>query len=131
MLSEKTGKERRMFRRVPSTAIAQILPAGDEYPPEHMTVETLDMSKGGILFCCDKKLDVGTRWALKILLEKSKTLNANWEIKNFEINSPVIEAVCKVVRIHGATEIGWEIAVQFESFSADLEDEIESFLNEI
>lgn len=131
MLSEKKGRERRMFKRVPSTAIAQIVAAGENLPDEHMTIETLDMSKGGILFCCDKKLGIGSRWALKILLEKSKTLNANWEIRNFEINSPVIEAVCKVVRIHGATEIGWEIAVQFESFSADLEEEMEGFLNEI
>ena len=130
-MNTKKGKERRMFKRVPSTAIAQIVPADDDIPSRHMTVETLDMSKGGILFCCNEKLEVGTRYALKILLEKSKTLNADWEIKNFEINSPVIEAVCKVVRIHGATEIGWEIAVQFESFSADLEDEMENFLNEI
>jgi c-di-GMP-binding flagellar brake protein YcgR len=68
---------------------------------------------------------------MKILLEESQTLNAGWELKNFQLDRPTVSAICTVVRVHGAEEIGYEIAVEFESIDEDHAAEVKKFLEEL
>jgi c-di-GMP-binding flagellar brake protein YcgR len=122
--------ERRRYKRIPTTAIVEIGPAEKQMPDKHVTAETLNMSPGGLLFCSDHAFEVGSRWKLKMLLERSRTLNADWELRNHRIDRPSAVAVCRVVRTHGAPEIGYEVAVEFESIDAEHAEAVKAFLAE-
>ena len=124
-------ENRREFARILTTAITEVEPVNGDMEDHHLTTETLDLSTGGILFCADKKFELGSKWKLKIRLEDSQNLNADWELKNFHIDMPIVTVVCEIVRQNGADEIGYEVAAKFISIDPDSVQQVESYLRAV
>ena len=127
----KQLEERRQYKRIASTALVELKPVDKTTDHDRVSVETLEISTGGILFSSDRSFEIGSRWRLRILIGQSTTYNPDWELKHFDIDEPVLSAVCKIVRQKGAREIGYDIAAVFESIENGHAEELQKFLDEM
>jgi c-di-GMP-binding flagellar brake protein YcgR len=111
--------EKRLFRRIPAAAVLEVFliekTNGDMRSAPKRKAESLNISAGGILLSTDIALPVGMQVGLVLDVESVYRMNPDRRIEDSRGQPPVIEAVCRVVRVKGAEEIGYEIALAFES----------------
>jgi c-di-GMP-binding flagellar brake protein YcgR len=127
---DTSGDEKRAFGRLEKAAFVELTPADVSGGAHLARMEALDISRGGIRLACDVEMPQGSRWKVSLLLAESATLNADWELRHYEPQRKVVSATARVVRSHGAPEIGYEVALQFENLTEDEADEIAHFMRE-
>ena len=121
-------QERREFARIPAAAIVEIAPADET--EKGVSVETLDMSAGGILFSSDRAFETGSRWKLILRLDESIKLNPNWNAEH-RARFRNIHTLCEIVRAKGSDEIGFDVAARFVQIDENDAEAVKSFLAEL
>ncbi len=120
-MNETAWKEKRVFRRIPAAAVLEVFliedASGIMANAPRRKAESLNISAGGVLLSTDIRLPVGTRVGLKLDLDSIYSMNADWQPGEGHEPAQAIEAVGKVVRVKGADEIGYEIALAFDELT--------------
>ena len=120
-MHEAAWMEKRVFRRIPASAVLELFlieeANGTLAKAPRRQAESLNISAGGILLNADIRLPIGMRVGLKLDLESIYSMNADWEPDKDHETAQSIEAIGKVVRVKGAEEIGYEIALAFDDMS--------------
>ena len=109
-------EEKREYRRFPAAAVVEIRlegQSGDAAEP----AESLNVSSGGLLLSANEKLPIGDRVALRLDLDSAGELVKGSEPHGLPAGGRIIEASGRVVRVKGAPEIGFEIAIAFENIN--------------
>jgi len=117
-MTEMKKEEKRRYVRVPAAALIEIETAGGPDAPRE-PAETLNMSIGGILFAADSELPVGRLIRFRLDLDSIFALNTGIERGEIIRTGYTIEAAGRVVRVKGAPEIGYEIAVSIENIKPE------------
>ncbi len=113
---DREAGERRKFTRVAASAVLEIMQidradpelASDRYTP----AESLNLSVGGLLLTTDLELDIGALVKMKLRLSEISAFKPAKE-RDRSGEAPDLVAVGEVVRVRGAREIGFEVAVRF------------------
>ena len=123
-------EERREFARIPAAAIVEIAPVDET--DDRLSVETLDISAGGILFSSDRPFETGSRWDLTLRLDESIKLNPNWNAEaEHRVRFRNIHTLCEIVRVKGSEEIGFDVAARFVHIADDDTEAVKNFLAEL
>lgn len=133
MGGQTKGYELRQFKRIPSAAIFEIVAVDDsnssQKSGEKTDAESLNMSAGGVMFSSDIKFEKGAVLKIKIKLAESHEMNPGWDKKELESEVPVLDVVGTVVRVVGAEEIGYDIAVEFTTINPKQQEALRRFLD--
>jgi c-di-GMP-binding flagellar brake protein YcgR len=131
-MNSNSWMEKRIFHRIPAAAVLEIFliekSNGDRSSAQKRRAESLNISAGGILLSTDIALPVGMQVGLLLDLESIHRMNVGWRAEEGHEPAPAIEAIGRVVRVKGAEEIGYEIALAFDEMNGKDAQVLKQFL---
>lgn len=124
--------DRRKFKRVPAAAVLEVRALSEadlkSEPTSQPDAETLDLSGGGLLLTTDSELRPGSLVSVRLDLDSIYDLNVAWTRGDHRERGKSVGAVGRVVRIKGAQEIGFEIAIEFVEIAWDDAEVLRGFI---